>query len=305
MVRFELIMPVLFLTIMSGRFTTFVFAQETTVNTNTERPSVADNLPGQVVELFKWPDLKTIEKRQFKTGAENVHVHRAKRSTLQWVEKVISKDWLPTEPNYLSNNLTMIQNEYGPIDATHIEWKKDGYNIRVTQSLTVLTITVIPDDSNSLGNTVAEIKASISQLCARIIRDIPKVEATTEDNQVINIVPEGTRKVLLEKTFNKGSVKECDDGLAGFSAKLDWKNNHDRQSHNYWWRHIDWWTDGSVVGLYTLKIEDGPWKASYFPGNDHKWFEGSPQRRKKQKRPDSMPGQSGKPRYGPPGHKPN
>jgi hypothetical protein len=305
MVRFKLIMPMLLLTIMGGRFTTSVFAQETAVNAETEKPRVAANLPGQVPDLFKWPDLKTIEKSKFKTGTESVHIDRAKRSSLQWVEKVISKEWLPTDPNYLSNNLTMIQNEYGPIDATHIEWKKNGYTIRVTQSLTVFTITVIPDDGKSLGNTVAETRASISQLCARIIRDIPKVESTTEDNQVINIVPGGTRKFLLEKAFKKGGVKECDDGLAGILAEPDWNKHQDIQSHNHWWGRMAWWTDRRVVGLYTLKIEDGPWEAGYSPGNDHTWFEGSPQRRKKQERPDSAPGQSGKPKYGPPGHKPN
>ena len=305
MCRFRLILVMLIVTIMGWRPNVSASVDKSEPSVKRAKRTVVENLPGQVGKLFKWPNLASVASNKLRTGDESVHLIRAKRSSLQWIEKVISKDWLPTDPNYLSNNLTMIQNEYGPIDATHVEWNKDGYNIRVTQSETVFTITVIPDDGNSLGNTVAETKASISQLCAQIIRDIPRVEATTEDKQVINIVPEGTKKVLLEKTFNKGSVKECDDGLAGILAEPDWKSNQDMRTHNYWWGRMAWWTDGRVIGLYTLKIEGGAWKADYSLGVDHTWFEGSPQRRKKQKPPDySVPGQPDKPRYGPPGKKP-
>ena len=60
-------------------------------------------------------------------GNENKRTLRARRNSIEWVKKVLDPNWLPDDPNYFDNNLIMIQNEYGPIDATHIRWNRSDY----------------------------------------------------------------------------------------------------------------------------------------------------------------------------------
>ena len=247
-----------------------------TAETPKEKRMIMENLPGQVGMLFKWPDLKTIPSDKLVTGIENKYTLRAKRSTIRWIYKVIDPKWLPESKKQLEERLTMIKDVHNSIDATYVEWEKNQYRFRITQSKTVLTIIVTPTtDANAVsGHTLQEKIASASAICTQIVRNIPKVEVTTEDKEVINIVPQGTTSVLLAKTFNQGMVKQCDDGIVGQRARVDWKDELDRRSHEYWWGRMGWWTDGRKLGLYTLKIENGAWEASYSPGVDYRWFEG-------------------------------
>ena len=118
---------------------------QTTQAGDLKKHTVMENLPRQVGSLFKWPALDAIAPKQFMTGKENVHVLRAKRTSLRWIGKVIDAAWLPENPDELKNKLIMVKDEFGPIDVTHLEWKKNNWIIRVSQSQTVFTITLLPN----------------------------------------------------------------------------------------------------------------------------------------------------------------
>ncbi|MHC4573168.1 MAG: hypothetical protein ACYS76_03415 [Planctomycetota bacterium] len=245
--------------------------------TNKEKQTVSESLPGQVGLLFKWPDLTAIPSDKIVNGAENRHTAYARSTSVRWVKRIIADEWLPADANDLDRRLVMVRDEHGPIDVTHVEWQKKGYRFRSTQSRTVFTLTITPTtEANAVGGeTLPEKVASAAGLCASIIRNLPEVEIP-QGRDMVNIAPQGTMPVLLAKSFSEGSAKQCNDGIAGPPAKIDWQNHHDVRTHNHWWRRMGWWTDGRTLGLYTLKIGGGAWKVVYGAALDNTWFEGPP-----------------------------
>ncbi len=246
-----------------------------------EDRTVMGSLPGQVGPLFRWPDMAQIPQEKLLQGTESIHVRRANRTSLRWVRKVVAAKWLPAdeededkEENELDNSLVMVKDAIGPIDVTYVEWRKSGYLIRVSQTMTVLCVTVVPPDARIFGSTTQQRADAVSRICQAMIRSIAEVELPTEEKGLINVAPKGTMAVLQEKSFAQAVVKERDDGVVGTPAWQDSQDELDRQRFNFWWRRLGWWTDGRAAGLYVLKIENGRWEPKYLPKLDDNWFEG-------------------------------
>ncbi|MHC4867820.1 MAG: hypothetical protein ACYTEX_27430 [Planctomycetota bacterium] len=249
-------------------------AHDEDVGAGTQRRTVGENLPGQVAMLFAWPDLKSIPAEKIVEGTENKAAKRARRSSLKWIKKVIDPNFLPPSDKELDGKLTMVRDEHGPIDASHAEWEKQGYILRVTQSRTVLAISITPAGAGATvtGDTLEAKSVSAAKVCERIVADIRMVKATTREKEVINIVPEGTRKVLLAKSFSEATITQYEDGIGAVAAEIDFDKDQDRRSHNYWWRRMAWWTNGRSLHLYTFRIEHSAWKPVYGASADNTWF---------------------------------
>jgi len=242
---------------------------ETSIGT---RRTLSENLPGQVGHLFKWPDLKLIPPEKLMAGNENKHTLRARRNSIEWVKKVVDPNWLPDDPNYFNNNIIMIQNEYGPIDATHIRWNRSGYIIEVTQTMTVFAVKLTPLETATMADTTAAKKERVRRICLNIINEYVDIEVVGPVSS--QIIRKNIRPVLLEASFDKASIQNFDDGVHSWCKAPDTTSQSDQADFNYWWRRINWWTDGKIVGIYTLKTEGGAWEAGYSAGMDNNWFEG-------------------------------
>lgn len=252
-----------------------VYCADSNATANTEKRTVMENLPGQVSQLFKWPDVTQIPIQKLMTGTEDKYTIRARRTSVEWIIKIIDKPWLP-DVNELDNNIIMVKDEYGSIDATHCEWEKNGFRFRITQSATVFTAHITGVNKGKLvtGETLPAKISSASTLCSQIVRNIPVIETVSENGEPINIVPDGTKNVLLASSFGQGIVRECDDGITGEAIRVNWDDIRDVRYHNYWWRKMNWFAESDNFSFYTLKTEGGAWAAAYGAFSmDDRWFE--------------------------------
>jgi hypothetical protein len=242
-------------------------------------------LPNKVRPLFAWPSNDTISGGKRVLKCTNRHLLAAKGASLRWPQKVIRKQWLPTDANYLSNQLIMIRDEYGPIDATHIFWEKNGYRIEVAQTKTVFAAKLTPLTSTDKVHTVTARKDLAKRLCSQLLNEYADVRVVRPVNSELirqNVMPR-----LLSASFERARIRSFSDGVHGQCKGPDFKDKEDYAQFNFWWRRVNWWTDGKTVGLYTLKTEGGQWAANYGSKLDHYWFEGSPWQSKKS--PDTTP----------------
>ena len=231
---------------------------------------IIQTLPGQVGLLFRWSGLQAIPAQRYVTGREGVDTLRARRNTVDWIMKVIHKDWLPKDPNYLEQNLIMIQNEQGPVDATHVRWLINGYTLEVSQTMTVLALKMTPMQAGVIPSVMTERRELIRQMLCEVVNADVVIEVrgpVRSETIHRNVQPE-----LLRASFDEASVEDLADGIRS-SCSNDASNLKD---FNYWWHRINWWTDASTIGIYTLKTDGGAWKAGYGSILDDTWFEGGP-----------------------------
>ncbi len=247
-------------------------SQERTSEDRIEPSRLQDRLPPKVSLLV--PTLN----EAFQKGKTNVadsddrDIRRARELAVRWIFKTIRKDQLPADPNVLRRNMVLLQNAIGPNDVAVCRWEKDARVLTVVQTRTVILIEVRPKSEAVRAETTREARAllarntTLSVLNGQV--DIEERGPTTSKVVKRVITPE-----MLATSFDHADIQEYQGGVHGRCVgPLD-----DRDlDYNYWWRRISWWTDGRVVGLYTLKTERGPWVPSYDSALDATWFERPP-----------------------------
>jgi len=214
----------------------------------------------------------------FQRGKTNVaesgdhYIRRAKEQAVQWILKTIRKHQLPPDPNVLRRNIVLLQNAIGPNDVAVCRWEKDTRVLTVVQTGTVILVEVRPTSEAVGAETTKEDRALLARNTAlRVLNGQVEVEErgpTTSKMTKRVITPE-----MLATSFDHADIQEYQGGIHGRCAGPP--NDFDLD-YNFWWRRISWWTDGRVVGLYTLKTERGPWVPSYDSALDATWFERPP-----------------------------
>ncbi len=208
------------------------------------------------------------------SGSTSKHVARARASSIRWIERIIATAWLPDE-GVLKDGLVMIQDEFGPTDTTRVLWQKNGYSVRVSQTKTVIVVTLAPVKDSRMGGTIQTTKDAVGDLFKKVLRNHSRVEIT-ENNETVNIAPEGgTLPVILSKSVEQGRVRKCYDGIDGRPARRG-DDREDRLRFSHWWRRLGWWTDGRIVGFHTIKTQGGESSDRYEFDRDKTWFEGGP-----------------------------
>ncbi len=230
--------------------------------------SLGNKLPGQVGFLFKWPSDDVISSDKRLVGNETKHVKWARRYSIQWIGKIIKKQWLPEDPNYIRQNLIMIKDANGLIDAVYLKWQKNNHYIQVGQSKTVITIKIVPVKKQAPRTTKEDRKQHARNLCLNIVNRFVDIRVTKPISS--NIITKDIRSILLNASFDHAKITQLSDATHGQREKP--MDEDDFRYFNYWWRRVSWWSNDNVTGFYTLKTEGGAWEADYGRKLDNSWF---------------------------------
>ena len=240
--------------------------------------SALENFPKKAEVLFSWPSETMISGTKHVTKDRNINTLRAYRTSLGWIEKVISPNWLPIDPNYLKNNLIMIEDEYGLIDATHVRWEHNGYAIEITQTQTVFAVKLTPLGTVTVADTSTAKKQLARAKCSEILAEYADVEIRKPVDS--EIVKKNIKPIILKSSVDEAYIYDSNDITYSTCKKLNINDKEDKFNFDYWWRRINWWTNGKSIGIYTLKTEGGAWSPNYESKLDEKWFSGEITKRK-------------------------
>jgi len=237
--------------------------------------SVAATLPSTASDLvFRWDDASSPGARRV-AGYETPHLKAARESSVGWVKEVLSSDWLPDD-NVINGNMTMIENQFGAVDATHVAWRTLGFTVRVSQTATVVAVTVAPPSPLAEGASADGKKEAVRKLCSNLLRNLPAPRGVNPGGaRLKGLAPRGTLAALLDASFTRGAVKECSDGIVGLAAAPADESPDKVTASSFWWGTLDWWTDGKVVGFVALKLKGSRWIADHAAEADANWFESS------------------------------
>src|SRR3989304_4468050 len=131
--------------------------------------SLNEAMAERVVHLFSyWPDATVLSSPKRVSGDESSWIALVKSSSIEWVRKVLNPTWLPEENKYIEDNFIMIRNEFNEVDVTHVQWTKNGYNIKVSQTASIITIKFTPLQSKGMGETVEQKREFAKSLCRQI-----------------------------------------------------------------------------------------------------------------------------------------
>jgi hypothetical protein len=229
-------------------------------------------LPSDVNLLREFSERSSPTDKSNVSDAQSKWIRRARNGAAEWVLKTIDKDSLPPDVNNLKVGMVLTQNAFGPNDVACVQWQKNGYVLQVAQTATIMLVRMRPISPSSQPATSIETKRSLAANTAeRLFRKEARIrDVETGTGKVIEkqIMPE-----LLKRCFEDAHIQAYDNGVHGRRRA---PTNPADLTFEYWWRCVNWWTDGNSVAFYTLKTEGGPWEASYNSGLDATWFEGPP-----------------------------
>jgi hypothetical protein len=248
---------------------------------------IQDYLPAKVAFLKHLATAMPLPNTSRLTDPNNHSTKRAKIDSINWIMKVVDKQWLPPDPNILRESIILIQNAFGPHDVTYSQWEAHDHFVQAAQMCTILLIRVRPRSSHPALELTTKARVALA-------RDAVTHVIKSEIDFTLN-EPTGRKRIkktiaadVRAASFGHADIRLCADGLHAtcapprlFKAKSLF--------HLRWWRSMNWWADGDGVGLYFLKTEGGPWVPSYTSALDAPWFEGSPYRNKSGKRVDEFP----------------
>lgn len=235
--------------------------------------------PREAVELYNWPSEEIISSEKRVLADKNIDALRAYRTSIGWIQKVLSKDRLPTDPNYLKNNLIMIEDEYGLIDATHVRWENNNCKIEITQTKTVFSAKLTPLGAVTIADTSAAKKQLVRSKLLELLSEYVDIEKRGPvDSEIVrkNIMP-----ILLKSSVDEANIYDSNNVTYSRCKKPNAEDKEDSLNFRYWWRRVNWWTNGKSIGIYTLKTEGGAWKAGYGSKLDENWFDGVKRERKR------------------------
>lgn len=231
-------------------------------NPSTRPSRIREALPPVVAQLVTWPAESTLLAKSVSPRNTSGYT-RAVRSSLDWIEKVIAPEWLPDDIGELASGIVLISDAYDGLDTTHVEWHKNGYRFRVSQTKGVLVVEI-----SSLSGPLAKsdpraIKRVSRELAKKIVRDVRNIRVVPGARRSQEIAPEGTRSVMMAKSFGNAVIRTMPNGLSAAPERLDPHDPNDRARFGYWWRRIGWFADSRMFCMYTLKTDGGAWRANY------------------------------------------
>jgi hypothetical protein len=152
--------------------------------------------------------------------------------------------------------------------------------IQIGQTKTVIAIRVAPigDEHLKVEKTTESKKNLARKICSSILNDEVEIEIIKPTSS--QIIKRNIKEKLLNVSFDLAQIQELTDGIHGLNKNFDPNDISDRSEFKYWWRRLNWCTDGKFVGIYTLKTEGGAWSARYNSKLDETWFEKPPERKK-------------------------
>jgi hypothetical protein len=257
--------------IVTGFLFAGIFCSAVMSNEANKKNTIEKYIPSTVNLLRKaLQDDTFLKSKTNVSNSTNGNITRAKERSFQWVLKTIRKENLPSDPNILRNNIVMLQNAFDQNDLTIFQWEKNNYLIKVAQTATVILIQFQPTSPGFESKTTKETR----KLFARnAITDFLNSEV---DIQVVETT--GSRiehrtimKDLIDTSIDRADIQDYNDGIHGLRRGISDKRSD--PDIRFWWRQVNWWTDGKIIDIYTLKTEGGAWAANYEDYQlDSTWF---------------------------------
>jgi hypothetical protein len=234
--------------------------------------TVGTALPPRVAQLRSWASGSQEGERAVPADTSEWTV-RARDNSASWVRKVLDARWLPEEEGpSLDAEIALLPGALGGLDISRVAWESEGYRFAVIQTRTIFYLEVRPPDGELGQGSVDAVREACREVAGALVSNTPQVERRL-DGETVNVAPEGTRSLLLQKSFDAGAVVECKDGIVCTPAKVDVGDRLDLARKNFWWRRTGWWADERTLGLFALKTEGGAWRANYSdPLLDEHWL---------------------------------
>ena len=215
------------------------------------------HMPAVAGRLFSWPSDEVIRNKGVKAGDSEVAV--ARRQADQWLHNVIAPSWLPEE----EPKVLFIRNEFGDCDVVHLQWVRNGYTIRVSQTASIFAMTLMPEDNNGMGKDASAQLSVARSLCLQIFVK----QGTRRDDQGNAIVVTNLAENIASYSFGDGSIHNDGGVLVGDPGvmkqegtdkrdreanRVDWDSSED--AWHYWFRLIRWRADGKSIKLVFPKL---------------------------------------------------
>ena len=272
--------------------------------------SLNEAMPERVVHLFSyWPDAVVLSGPNRVSGDESPQLALVKKSSVEWIKKVLNPTWLPMK-EYLEENLIMTRDELGLFDVTRIRWIKNGYNVEVSQTAGIIAIKLTPVKSVDMGKTADQKREFAKELSRQIVNNTGMrygLRYGLDDKgkpvkKPVKVTVKDLPAKICGYSFRPELVRQFPDGIAGVATTMEdegiaWisrdgndvevENREDNpdwdsslSSWGYWWRHVCWWHDGKSVGFFTLEKEADAVDLNYWDEFGSRWFEGPTEIRK-------------------------
>lgn len=278
---------VLILTVVVISSTPMCYSQEHEVITHkTEPTKLIQCIHQPAYRLFQWPDRSVLEGPKIVNSDSN-EVARPKMQCLRWLKKVIAPSWLPPE----DIKMFFIRSEFDERDVVRMAWQRNDYNIQVSQTGSIFTIKLTPIGNKNSGLNDSQKIEKTKQLCLKVFTDkgkrwdnegneVPvndlskKIVSYSFDTELIRHLKDDKSMFGRPKTKHEAGVKSPQDDIEAIREKDPNNPNWDKtaSSYRYWFRMVNWWNDGTSIGFYFLKVEEGSWIPSYWGNIDKQFF---------------------------------
>jgi len=227
--------------------------------------------------MLSWPDEGVVRGPKRVRNPQHRGAQQAQKSSVRWIQTLICDEWLPTRPEYLGDELVMIRDWEGPLDATYVRWEKNGYAVQVSQTPILIAIKLDPLGPAEVAKTLEERKDYARRMCLKVLRDTCVLLQPAKKRWT------GIHEQILDRSFSRALIKEIPGGVAAAAwnpyvammqgARPKRKNGSGSDARGYWWHYLGWYTDGKELGLWTYK-EGQSWKMPAFGLRDRckVWF---------------------------------
>jgi len=241
------------------------FAQDGKISPKPGGAKVSNAIREPVHTLFEWPSTATIKAKRL----NDPPIVKGYTSEFNyWLGKVMAPAWLP--PN--DTEVILLEKEFDGRDVMRMRWSKKDYDIQVSQTGSIFTIKLTPENGQGTGKSDKEKLDVARELCLQVfvkqglyvsgqgkhihIKDLPQKIAACSFSEKTTKPLKGDKGVLAgrPKTMEEEGIKtpltirDEPDSPNWFNIPFAWAT---------WFRKVYWWNDGTSVGIHFLKSEGG------------------------------------------------
>lgn len=223
-----------------------------------------------VDSLFAWPDQEVLNgPKQIRANAPEIAY--AKTQCLEWIKTALDTAWCPST----NTEIHFLKKEFADHDVVRMAWNSHGFRMEVSQTHSLFAIKLMPQNQQFFGDGIIQKMHAVKDMSIQIFNK----NGTFYDSRKGQIEPETLTNLtgLVEswsfvsdqvKTTTEGMVyRELQPGKERYkpeSVETPWKMTV--ESHEYWFRNIYWWNNGSQIGFYFPKSKGYGARAVAFAG---------------------------------------
>ncbi len=158
--------------------------------------------------MLSWPDEGVLRGPKRVQDLDHGGVKRARSDSVRWTQTLICDEWLPTRPDYLRDELVMIRDWEGPLDATFVRWERNGYAVQVSQTPILIAIKLDPLQPAEVAKTPEERRDYARRMYLEALRDTCVLLQPAKKEWT------GIHEQILDRSFSRALIKEIPGGVA-------------------------------------------------------------------------------------------